>query len=298
MVKKKVGSLSVSERRKWLERDESETAGKNPPISRQCKLLGISRSGLYYKKKARKTAKEDENIKRFIEEMYAKNPTYGTRRMTKHLKKLGINIGRTRVTRLYRELGLEAIYPRPHTSFSNKKHLKYPYLLKGLKIERPDQVWVSDITYIKMPCGFLYLTVIMDLYSRYIISWRLSTTLDNYFCVEALRTALLYGSAEIFNSDQGVQYTSKDFTNELENAGIRISMDGKGRCFDNIFVERLWRTVKYELIYLYSFETIKELKEGLSNYFYHYNNERLHQSLDYETPASVYFKGNKLRETA
>jgi len=269
-----------------------------PSLKRQCTLLKISRSSIYYKNKPRILEKEDKCHKRLIEEMFTKNPTYGTRRMTKYLNKLGIEIGRTRVTRLYRELGIQAIYPRPHTSLSRKEHLKYPYLLKDIKIDYPDQVWASDITYIKLPGGFVYLTAVIDLYSRYVISWKLSTTLDSYFCVDALRDALFYGTPEIFNSDQGVQYTSNDFTNELKNTGIKISMDGKGRCFDNIFVERLWRTIKYELIYLYSFENISELKNGLTAYFNHYNNERLHQSLNYETPSSYYFKTKATREAA
>ena len=261
-------------------------------------MLEISRSSIYYKNKPRVLEKEDERHKRLITEMFKKNPTYGTRRMTKYLNKLEIEIGRTRVTRLYRELGIRAIYPQPRTSIARKEHLKYPYLLKNLKIEHPDQVWATDITYIKLPGGFVYLTAVMDLYSRYVISWSLSTTLDSYFCVGTLQDALRYGTPEIFNSDQGVQYTSNDFTNELKNAGIKISMDGKGRCFDNIFVERLWRTVKYEWVYLHSFENISGLKTGLAWYFNHYNNERLHQSLDYETPVSIYFNLKATKEAA
>jgi len=293
LVKKKVRAISLELRRNWIDRSNENNI---PSLKRQCLLLKISRSGIYYKSRPAKA--EDSQYKRLIEEIFAKNPTYGTRRMTKHLNKLEIKIGRTRVTRLYRELGIQAIFPCPRTSLSRKEHYKYPYLLKDLKIEHPDQVWSTDITYIKLPGGFVYLTAVMDLYSRYVISWRLSTTLDSYFCVDALRDALFYGIPEIFNSDQGVQYTSNDFTNELKNVGVRISMDGKGRCFDNIFVERLWQTVKYELIYLYSFESISELKNGLTAYFNHYNNERLHQSLDYETPSSYYFKTKTTREAA
>ncbi len=281
----------------WIDRD-SENEDNLPPLKRQCKLLEVSRSSIYYKNRPRILEKEDEKIKRLIGEMYRKNPTYGTRRMTKYLNKLEIDIGRTRVTRLYRELGIQAIYPRPRTSIARKEHLKYPYLLKDLKIDNPDQVWATDITYIKLPGGFVYLTAVMDLYSRYVISWQLSTTLDSYFCVDVLRKALAYGIPEIFNSDQGVQYTSNDFTNELKNAGVKISMDGKGRCFDNIFVERLWRTVKYEWIYLHSIENISELKNGLTWYFNHYNNERLHQSLNYETPASIYFNLKATKDAA
>ena len=286
MAKKKVGTISLKIRKDWI---DCKSGKDIPPLKRQCKSLGISRSCIYYKSKPRVFEKEDERFKRLIEEMFAKNPTYGTRRMTKYLNKLKITIGRTRVTRLYRELGIQAIYPRPRTSIGRKEHFKFPYLLKDLKIEHPDQVWATDITYIKLPGGFVYLTAVMDLYSRYVISWQLSTTLDSYFCVDTLRNALHYGTPEIFNSDQGVQYTSNDFTSELKNSGVRISMDGKDRCFDNIFVERLWRTVKYECIYLYSFENISDLKSGLTWYFNHYNNERLHQSLNYETPASLYF---------
>lgn len=278
----------------WIDRDIVHEDNL-PPLTRQCELLEVSRSSIYYKNRSRILEKEDEKIKRLIGEMYAKNSTYGTRRMTKYLNKLEFKIGRTRVTRLYREFGIQAIYPRPRTSLARKEHLKYPYLLKDLKIECPDQVWATDITYIKLPGGFVYLTAVMDIYSRYVISWQLSTTLDSYFCVETLQNALYYGTPEIFNSDQGVQYTSDNFTNELKNAGIKISMDGKGRCFDNIYVERLWRTIKYEWIYLHSFENISDLKTGLTWYFNHYNNERLHQSLNYETPASYYFKADRIK---
>jgi len=297
LAKKKVRTISLDLRNDWIER-KPEAKRTVPSLKRQCELLRLSRSNIYYKARSRILEKEDGQHKRLIEEMYKKNPTYGTRRMTKYLNKLEIKIGRTRVTRLYRELGIQAIYPKPRTSIARKEHYKYPYLLKDLEINRADQVWATDITYIKLPGGFVYLTAVMDLYSRYVISWQLSTTLDSSFCVDALREALFCGTPEIFNSDQGVQYTSNDFTNELQNSGIRISMDGKDRCFDNIFVERLWRTIKYELIYLYSFENILELKSGLADYFHHYNNERLHQSLNYETPSSYYFSAKATKEAA
>ncbi len=297
MAKKKVGTVSIDLRRDWIKR-KPEAKRTVPTLKRQCELLKVSRSSIYYKNKPRILEKEDKYHKRLIEEMFEKNPTYGTRRMTKYLSKLEIKIGRTRVTRLYHELGIQAIYPKPRTSIARKEHYKYPYLLKNLEVKCSDQVWATDITYIKLSGGFVYLTAVMDLYSRYVISWQLSTILDSCFCVDALREALFYGTPEIFNSDQGVQYTSNDFTSELKNNGIRISMDGKGRCFDNIFVERLWRTIKYELIYLYSFENILELKTGLADYFNHYNNERLHQSLNYETPSSYYFSSKVTKEAA
>lgn len=208
--------------------------------------------------------------------------------MRVHLKALGYRVNRKRVQRLMRLMGIEAIYPKPNLSCPDNITRKYPYLLRGVNINRPNQVWCTDITYIRLANGFVYLTVIMDWYSRYVIAWELSNTLDSNFCVSALERALSTGRPEIFNSDQGVQFTSEDFTNVLINNAVKISMDGRGRAMDNIFVERLWRTVKYEDIYLHDYRGMQEAYEGIKKYFEFYNNERQHQSLDDKTPKEVY----------
>jgi len=225
---------------------------------------------------------------RLIDEEYIRHPFKGSRRMRVHLKALGHTVNRKRVQRLMRQMGIEAIYPKPNLSCPDNTARKYPYLLRGLDINRPDQVWCTDITYIRLATGFVYLTVIMDWHSRYILSWELSNTLDSGFCVLALERALAMGCPGIFNSDQGVQFTSEDFTGVLNGRGVQISMDGRGRAMDNIFVERLWRTVKYEDIYLYDYRTMQEAYNGIKQYFEFYNNERQHQSLGYKTPKEVY----------
>jgi len=214
--------------------------------------------------------------------------------MTAHLQRLGYPVNHKRVKRLMRLMGLQGIYPKRRTTKPGAGHRVYPYLLRGMKIERPMQVWSTDITYVPMVGGFMYLVAIMDWYSRYVVSWRLSNTLDGVFCREALKEALGRGKPAIFNTDQGVQFTSEKFTGILEGAGIRISMDGRGRALDNIFVERLWRSVKYENIYLVEYRTVRDLEAGLEAYFRFYNHERLHQSLDYRTPAEVHFAGNEV----
>ena len=211
--------------------------------------------------------------------------------MTTWLCREGHEVNRKRVQRLMRLMGLEAVYPKPRLSVGGAGHKVYPYLLRNVVIDRVNQVWSTDITYIPMPAGFMYLTAVMDWYSRFVLSWRLSNTLDVDFCLEALDEALSRGLPDIFNSDQGVQFTSADFTGRLEQAKVQISMDGRGRCFDNIFVERLWRSVKYEDIFLHDYETIGEVRTGLGRYFPTYNDERLHESLDYRTPGQVYFQG-------
>lgn len=208
--------------------------------------------------------------------------------MTEWLKRQGEGVNHKRVGRLMREMGLEAIYPKPRLSQGGEGHRIYPYLLKGLTVERPNQVWATDITYIRLAQGFIYLVAIMDWFSRYVVSWALSVTMDVGFCLEALEAALHRGRPEIFNSDQGSQFTSVDFTGRLKTAEIRISMDGRGRVFDNIFVERLWRSVKYEEVYLKDYSDVSMARAGLADYFRFYNQERLHQSLDYKTPASIY----------
>jgi putative transposase len=227
-----------------------------------------------------------------IDEQYTKMPFYGIDKMTAWLRKTGYPVNPKRIRRLMRKMGLEAIYPKKNLSIPSEDHKKYPYLLRGLVIAKPDQVWCADITYIRMAQGFLYLIAIMDWYSRYVLSWRLSNTLDVGFCLEALEAALAISQPDIFNSDQGVQFTSKEFTGRLEGCGIRISMDGRGRVFDNIFIERLWRSVKYEEVYVKNYESVRDAVEGLTRYFGLYNRERLHESLGYRTPHEVYFGGN------
>jgi putative transposase len=227
-------------------------------------------------------------LMRMIDQQYLKTPFYGTRRFTAWLKREGHLVNRKRVQRLMRLMDIQAIYPKPRTSKQGGPHKIYPYLLAGVPITHPDQVWSSDITYIPMARGFMYLTVMMDWHSRYVLTWELSNTLDAQFCLEALDSALSMGKPEIFNSDQGCQYTSLAFLQRLKQAKISISMDGKGRCFDNIFVERLWRTVKYEDIYIKSYETVPALYRGLENYFEFYNDQRVHQALGYRTPTEVY----------
>lgn len=229
-----------------------------------------------------------------IDEQYTSAPFYGVRRMTAWLRSSGHKVNHKRVARLMRQMGLYAIYPKPRLSNGERFLKKYPYLLKGLKIEYPDQVWCADITYIRMKQGFIYLVAIMDWYSRYVLSWAVSITLDVGFCVEALEKALRGAYCpEIFNTDQGVQFSSNAFTERLNGAGIKISMDGRGRVFDNIFIERLWRTVKYEEVYIRDYRSVREAVSNPRDYFEFYNNERLHQSLTYDTPAAVYFKGRR-----
>lgn len=257
-------------------------------VRRQCELLGLSRSSLYYEPIG-ETA-ENLRLMRLIDEQYTACPFYGSRRMTEWLVERGEEVNRKRVRRLMRIMGLEAIYPRPRLSAAGKGHKVYPYLLRGVKIERPDQVWSTDITYLPLPVGFMYLAAVIDWYSRYVIAWRLSNTLDGSFCLEMLEESLRSGKPEVFNTDQGVQFTAEAFTGTLERAGVAVSMDGRGRALDNVFVERLWRSVKYEDIYIRCYDTVPELHRGLGQYFGFYNNERLHQSLGYRTPATVYGK--------
>ncbi len=226
---------------------------------------------------------------RLLDEQYTKAPYYGIRRMTAWLRGGGHEVNRKRVGRLLRLMGLEAIYPKPRLSLAGPGHKIYPYLLRGLKIERPNQVWGTDITYIRLRQGFVYLVAIMDWFSRFVLAWEISVTMETSFCLSALSWALRLGKPEIFNSDQGSQFTSSDYTGRLIEAGIRISMDGRGRVFDNIFVERLWRTVKYENVYLNDYDGAPALMEGLARYFAFYNRERLHQSLGYRTPETVHF---------
>ena len=257
-------------------------------VIRQCELLGIHRSGCYYEPQSESTLNLE--IMRKLDEQYTDYPFYGVQRMYHYILSLGYPVNIKRIRRLLRLMGLYAIYPKPKTSIADKAHKTYPYLLKGLLIERSNQVWSTDITYIPMEKGFLYLVAIIDWYSRYVLSWQICNTLETGFCIEALQVALKKGKPEIFNTDQGSQYTSKDFLNPLKDNGIKISMDSKGRAFDNIFNERLWRTVKYEEVYLNAYQTARDAFKALKQYFLFYNNKRLHQSLGYLTPAEVHFQ--------
>ena len=259
------------------------------PIYRQCELLGLSRSSLYYKPIG--VSQVDQELMHLIDEQYTKTPFYGTRRMREHLKGLGYPVNRKRIARLMHLMGLEALYPKPKLSRKDTEHRVYPYLLRDVDVNGPDQVWGSDITYIRMHRGFVYLTAVMDWYSRYVLSWAVSITLDAHFCTDALEHALRQGRPTIFNTDQGVQFTSEQFRQPLREADVQISMDGKGRAFDNIFVERLWRSVKYEEVFLKDYEDVPSCIEGLRSYFKFYNNERPHQALGYKTPRQVY-RGN------
>lgn len=267
-------------------------------IGRQCELLGIARSSYYYE--ASEESQEDLLLKRMLDEQYLRTPFYGSRRMTAWLETMGHNVNRKRVQRLMREMGwtgppMRAIYPKPKTTEVDPEHRKYPYLLRGLLIDRPNQVWSTDITYIPMRKGFLYLTAVLDWYSRYVLSWTVSNSLETSFCVEALEKALSKGCPEIFNTEQAgpplrCQYTSREFTGRVERAGCRMSMDGRGRALDNVFVERLWRSVKYEEVYIKDYESVPEAIRSLGRYFEFYNGERLHQSLDYKTPVVVHYR--------
>ena len=253
---------------------------------RQCELLGLARSTLYYE--ARPETADNLALMRLIDEQFLRTPFFGSRRMAVMLGRQGHVVNRKRVQRLMRLMGLEAIYAKPKTSVPGRGHKIYPYLLRNLEITRPNQVWSADITYVPLRHGFLYLVAILDWYSRYVVTWKLSNSLDETFCVEALEEALHEARPQIFNTDQGVQFTGRAFTGPLESAGVAISMDGKGRALDNVFVERLWRTVKYEEIYLKDYEEVADCREGLGRYFPFYNHERPHQHLDYCTPWQAY----------
>ena len=256
-------------------------------VSAQCRLLSISRASVYYE--ARLIPPGDLAILREIDQYFLDNPCLGSRKMTALLRRSGHVINRKKVQRLMRQLGIQAVYAKPNTSQPHPKHPTWPYLLKGLDIKRANQVWCADITYIPMQKGFLYLVAIMDWYSRKVLAWRLSNSMDADFCVEALQEALRrYGTPDIFNTDQGSQFTSTAFTGLLHEVGVQISMDGRGRYLDNIFIERLWRTVKHECIYLHAPPTGRELKALLQRWFAYYNHNRLHQALDYQTPDEFY----------
>ena len=277
--------LSLETKRGWL-----EAAHPAFSLREQCRLLGVNRSSLYYEP----VEVNDLTVRlmNLIDEQYTKTPFYGSRKILRFLRETGYGVNRKRVQRLMRVMGLYAICPGPNTSKRLQEHRIWPYLLTGLEIVRPNQVWSSDITYIRLAKGFLYLVAILDWYSRYVLAWRLSNSLETSFCLEALDEALSGGCPEIFNSDQGCQFTSEGFTQRLLTRDIRISMDSRGRALDNIFVERLWRSVKYEDIYLKGYQTVEETHEGLTRYFEFYNGERYHQSLGYRRPREVHFGQN------
>lgn len=256
-------------------------------VSRQCELLDLARSTLYYKAVA--VDPYELHLMNLIDHQYTATPFYGIRRMTAWLRTQGERVNHKRVARLMRQMGIEAIYPRPKTSHPGDNVRRYPYLLKGLAIDAPNLVWSTDITYLRLPGGFIYLVAVMDWLSRYVLSWEVSNTMDVHFCLSALKAALRQGHPQIFNSDQGSQFTSEVFTSYLEEKNIRISQDGKGRAFDNIFVERLWRSVKYEEVYIKDYSTIADAVQSLGKYFEFYNHQRLHQALDYQVPATVHF---------
>ena len=265
-----------------------DPAHQNLSISRQCHLLNINRSTYYYKKRPIKPI--DLKLMELIDKQYLKTPTWGSRSMRNHLRRLCYKVNRKRVQRLMRLMGLEAIYPKRKTSRPHPDHKVYPYLLRNMKIDRPNQAWAADITYIPMSRGFMYLVAVMDWHSRKVLSWRLSNTLDADFCVEALEGAInRFGTPDIFNTDQGAQFTSRAFTDLLKHHEVKISMDGRGRVQDNIFIERLWWTVKYHYIYLHAFDNGTQLRNGLAEWFEHYNHERSHQALDNLTPDEVYY---------
>lgn len=254
-------------------------------VRRQCELLGLARSSCYYE--SRGESPENLALMRRLDEQYLLTPFYGSRRMA-----LELQVNRKRVARLMRLMGIEAIYPRKRTTWPGAGHKIYPYLLRNVEVTRADQVWSTDITYVPLARGFVYLAAVIDWYSRYVLSWRLSNTLEGNFCLEALEEALGQSQPEVFNTDQGCQFTSQSFTGRLEAAGVAISMDGRGRALDNVFVERLWRSVKYEEIYLRSYQSVRESEEGIAAYFAFYNERRKHQALAYRTPQEVYREAN------
>lgn len=272
---------AVDAKRELIERESPHLS-----ISRQCELIDLNRS-TYYLPPAVESA-ENLRLMRLIDEQYLKTPFYGNRRMTAVLNRRDEIVNRKRVRRLMALMGLEALHPKPKTTVAAAGTKKYPYLLRDRTLSRINEVWSSDITYIPMKRGFMYLTAVIDWYSRYVLSWRLSNTLEGRFCLDALDEALTQGRPEIFNTDQGSQFTSREFTGRLEDAGIAVSRDGRGRALDNVFIERLWRSVKYEDVYIKDYERVSELESGLTAYFRFYDEDRPHQSLDYRTPGEVH----------
>lgn len=263
-------------------------------VREQCRLLGFQRSGIYYEPQPETV--ENLQFMRLLDEEHMRHPASGSRQLVDFLEGRGMEVNRKRIQRLMRKMGIEGISPKRRTTMAAAGHQVYPYLLRNLKIERPNQVWCSDFTYIPMATGFMYLVAVMDWYSRHVLSWRLSNSMDADFCVEALEAALEGGTPEIMNTDQGSQFTGREFTNRLKDRGVAISMDGKGRAIDNVMIERLWRTVKYEDIYLKEYINGTDLHKGLRTYFHHYTSVRKHTSLDRQTPAEVYRSGRLKRD--
>lgn len=283
---KKNYHLTKAEKVKLIEKNNMQVS-----IKKQCELLGLNRSSLYYQEKS----ETEENVKMMglIDEIYTEFPYYGSPRITEELKRRGCLVNHKRIERLMLVMGLVAIFPKRNLSRRNPNHQIYPYLLKGLVIIRINQVWGIDITYVRANGVWFYLVAVIDWYSRFVLAWKLSETITSDFCVEAVKEALRYGKPGIHNSDQGSQFTDKNYISVLNENGIKISMDGRGRCFDNIFTERLWRTVKYEEIYLKDYESFEDARQNLEKYFQTYNYKRLHQSLNYQTPAEIYFAHKK-----
>ena len=272
---------SVDEKRRLIEPEHPQLSR-----ARQCQLLGLSRASLYYQ--PRGESEENLHLMRLLDEQYTRVPFYGVKKMTAWLRGEGYPVNEKRIRRLLRLMGLEAIYQRPKLSDPAPGHRIYPYLLRGVPVLKPNHVWSTDITYIRLLHGFIYLVAIIDWFSRYVLSWEISVTLDSEFCLSALNRALAFGRPEIFNTDQGSQFTSIAFTGRLLQDEIQISMDGRGRALDNIFIERLWRSVKYEEVYLHDYQHVTEAMLGLQRYFDFYNHQRLHQALDYRTPWAVF----------
>ena len=270
-------------------RQHIESSHPSLSVSRQCSIFGLNRSSVYYRPQP--ATEGDLRLMRLIDAQYLETPFYGSRSMTYHLRRLGHEVNRKRVRRLMRLMGIEAIYPKPKTSRPHPQHRIYPYLLRDMAVRRPNQVWASDITYVPMMKGFMYLTAVMDWHSRKVMAFRISNTMDSEFCVAAVEEAISrYGAPEIFNTDQGSQFTSRAFAECLESRGVRISMDGRGRFHDNIFIERLWWTVKHQYLYLREFESGGNLRRGLAEWFDFYNRVRPHQTFDGQTPDEVYIK--------
>jgi putative transposase len=275
-------SCSLEQRRSWIHPHHQQLS-----VRRQCQLLGLAAASYYYQ--AQPESVENLQYMRWLDEEYTRYPFYGVRKMTFELQQQGHTVGPKRVRRLLRTMGLMAVYAKPRLSLNPLVHQRFPYLLKGVVIVRPNQVWSTDITYIRLRSGFVYLAAVLDWYSRYVLAWELSISLEADFCVAVLERALAAQRPEIFNTDQGVQFTSAQFQAPLLAAQVRLSMDGRGRAFDNIFVERLWRTVKYEEVYLKDYRDVAEARQGLGQYFPFYNEKRIHQALDYRTPKSAHF---------
>jgi putative transposase len=279
-------------RRQWVQPEYDELS-----IRRQCALLSLPRSTLYYE--PQEVSSEELALMRLIDEEFLEHPFFGSRMMTHWLGRLGRHVNRKRVQRLMRLMGLESLAPKPGTSHSHPEHPKFPYLLRRLEVTRANQAWAADITYIPMALGFLYLVAIIDWFSRAVLAWRISNTLDTDFCLEALRAALnRWGTPAIFNTDQGAQFTSRPFIEELQMNHIQVSMDGKGRCLDNVFVERLWRSLKYEEVYLHAYDGGTAARRGIGGYFHFFNEERPHTALGHRTPMEVYRASLQLQRRA